>query len=244
MGSDEGKSKRLPRGGGWHVRGFARSVYVRLVTDSKFAMRAFAIVVVGFSVCSFAVRQAYSSIERLSGVRVGPPTQQCGASKYGFLRANSCHPFSLPQHMKHVDVHPKTCGKLTHTTAGFCLCDDDEFETTIAAPKGCGTEPVMCERACASRPIVGKKTPQCSPEEQKVQKQCEDRRATVKPSRAMLSLYDDLAKALGDPLGVKMPPGSRRDLYTDFAMYGRRMSDEAVRETRRRVGEFKKNAPA
>ena len=49
---------------------------------------------------------------------------------------------------------------------------------------------------------------------------------------------------MGEPLGVKMPPGSRRDLYTDFVMYGRRMSEEAVRETRRRTELFKKMAPA
>lgn len=242
MGSDYGK--RPSRGGAWRARGMARSLYVRLVTDTKFATRALAIAVVTLALCSFGARQAYETVERFSGVRVGPPTQRCGASKYGFLRANSCHPFSLPAQMKRVDAHPKRCGRFTHTTAGFCLCDDDESATVIAAPKGCGTEPVMCEKACKQNPIVGRKLPACSPEDAKRREPCARRGATTTPSKEIIALLDELARAMGEPLGVKMPPGSRRDLYTDFVMYGRRMSEEAVRETRRRVDLFKKNAPA
>ena len=242
MGSDH--DKRPSRGGAWRARGMARSLYVRLVTDIKFATRALAIAGVALALCSFGARQAHGVVERLSGARVGPPTQQCGASKYGFLRANSCHPFSLPQQMKRVDAHPKACGRFTHTSAGFCLCDDDEAATVIAAPKGCGSEPVMCEKACAQKPIVGKKLPACSAEDAKPRAQCARRGAVTEPSPETVALLDELARAMGEPLGVKMPPGSRRDLYTDFAMYGRRMSAEAVRETRRRVELFKRRAPA
>ena len=242
MGSDH--DKRPSRGGAWRARGMARSLYVRLVTDTKFAKRALAIAVVALALCSFGARQAHGVVERLSGARVGPPTQQCGASKYGFLRANSCHPFSLPGQMKRVDAHPKRCGRFTLTAAGFCLCDDDERATVIAAPKGCGTEPVMCEKACKLKPIVGRKLPACSAEDAKPRAQCARRGAVTAPSPETVALLDELARAMGEPLGVKMPPGSRRDLYTDFVMYGRRMSEEAVRETRRRTELFKKMAPA
>ena len=242
MGSDH--DKRPSRGGAWRARGMARSLYVRLVTDTKFATRALAIAVVALALCSFGARQAHGVVERLSGARVGPPTQQCGASKYGFLRANSCHPFSLPHQMKRVDARPKRCGRFTLTSAGFCLCDDDERATVIAAPKGCGTEPVMCEKACKLKPIVGRKLPACSAEDAKPRAQCARRGAVTEPSPETVALLDELARAMGEPLGVKMPPGSRRDLYTDFVMYGRRMSQEAVRETRRRTELFKKMAPA
>ena len=242
MGSDH--DKRPSRGGAWRARGMARSLYVRLVTDIKFATRALAIAVVALALCSFGARQAHGVVERLSGARVGPPTQQCGASKYGFLRANSCHPFSLPHQMKRVDARPKRCGRFTLTSAGFCLCDDDERATVIAAPKGCGTEPVMCEKACKLKPIVGRKLPACSAEDAKPRAQCARRGAVTEPSPETVALLDELARAMGEPLGVKMPPGSRRDLYTDFVMYGRRMSQEAVRETRRRTELFKKMAPA
>ena len=242
MGSDH--DKRPSRGGAWRARGMARSLYVRLETDTKFATRALAIAVVALALCSFGARQAHGVVERLSGARVGPPTQQCGASKYGFLRANSCHPFSLPHQMKRVDAHPKRCGRFTLTAAGFCLCDDDERATVIAAPKGCGTEPVMCEKACKLKPIVGRKLPACSAEDAKPRAQCARRGAVTAPSPETVALLDELARAMGEPLGVKMPPGSRRDLYTDFVMYGRRMSEEAVRETRRRTELFKKMAPA
>ena len=242
MGSDH--DKRPSRGGAWRARGMARSLYVRLVTDTKFAKRALAIAVVALALCSFGARQAHGVVERLSGARVGPPTQQCGASKYGFLRANSCHPFSLPHQMQRVDARPKRCGRFTLTSAGFCLCDDDERATVIAAPKGCGTEPVMCEKACKLKPIVGRKLPACSAEDAKPRAQCARRGAVTAPSPETVALLDELARAMGEPLGVKMPPGSRRDLYTDFVMYGRRMSQEAVRETRRRTELFKKMAPA
>ena len=83
MGSDYGK--RPFRGEAWRARGKARSLYVRLVTDTKFATRALAIAVVALALCSFGAKAAQGMVERLSGARVGPATQRCGASKYGFL---------------------------------------------------------------------------------------------------------------------------------------------------------------
>lgn len=97
---------------------------------------------------------------RLRGVGVGPPIlTNCGASKYGFVPAGKCHPFTLPKTMTFLDVRPAACGRLSTTGAGFCLCDDDERTTTVANPKGCGTKPTFCERACATDPIVGVKRP-------------------------------------------------------------------------------------
>ena len=50
MGSDTGK--RRSRGEAWRARGMARSLYLRLVTDVKFATRALAIAVVALALCS------------------------------------------------------------------------------------------------------------------------------------------------------------------------------------------------
>lgn len=244
MGSDVGK--RSIRGAGWRVRGMARSVYVRLATDRRFAVRVVGLLIVLLVGGSFAMKAVVGTVEHLRGVHVGPPTQHCGSSKYGFIRSNSCHPFSLPHKMGRVDVHPKQCGKFSATTAGFCLCDDDDERTTIAAPKGCGTEPVMCEKACAERPIVAKKLPKCD-EQGDDSKECLNRDqsdAIQLPSMQIKKTVNELAKAMGDPLGVAMPPGSRRDLYTDFTMYGRRIGSDAVKEVRRRVDLFKRTAPA
>jgi hypothetical protein len=241
MGSEEAGGKRVFRRTGWRLRGAARSVYVRLAHDPRLASRAFAFAIVLCVVGSFAVTAISGSVEHMRGITVGPPTQNCGDSKYGFVRANSCHPFSLPHKMSRVDVHPKSCGKFSATTAGFCLCDDDDDRTVIATPKGCGTEPVMCEKACAERPIIGKKLTKCGIDETaggtsagaETQSECQNKQHTFqKPSGRVKAVVASLAKAMGEPLGVQMPHGSRRDLYTDFAMYGRRMSAESVKEVR------------
>mmetsp|Transcript_3623 Transcript_3623/g.8608 ORF Transcript_3623/g.8608 Transcript_3623/m.8608 type:complete len:149 (-) Transcript_3623:3680-4126(-) len=63
----------------------------------------------------------------------------CGASRFGFIRAGQCHPYSFPSTMS-LSVSPKGCGKLSEMRAGFCLCDDDATTTTIAAAKGCGSK--------------------------------------------------------------------------------------------------------
>ena len=145
--------------------------------------------------------------------------------------------------VKRVKAHPKGRGKFSNTAAGFCLCEDDEFQTTIATPKGCGTEPVMCEKACL-KPIVGKKMPMCLPSEKLQMQQCSAPGTFVLPSRALSLLITDLAKANGAPIRAKLPPGSRRALRTDFVLHGRRMSREAVKEIKRRVSLFLNTLPA
>lgn len=167
----------------------------------------------------------------------------CGASRYGFIRAANCHPYALPQVRSHLSPKPKTCGKLSTMDAGYCLCDDDDATTTIAAPKGCGTKPVNCERACAENPIVGQKPPECVP---RARPECKDptsHKNMIKPSKAMLHLARAFSKSCGADLGVSMPAGTRRDLMKDFVMYDRRMSPADVETVKRRVDKFKREAP-
>ena len=163
----------------------------------------------------------------------------CGASKHGFINSGTCHPFTSPRPGA---LRPKRCGLLSPTTAGFCLCDDDEFQTTIATPKGCGTEPVLCEAACVDSPVVARKLLACS-EAQTSQTECSESNVVVKPTSSVLNLFEKLVHTAGSPLGVEIPLGSRGDVQADFVMHGRRMSAESVEKTRTRVQEFIQNAP-
>ena len=182
----------------------------------------------------------------LGGLSYRSERRGCGASKHGFIESHTCHPFSLPRldALRRGAFRPKqTCGLLSPTTAGFCLCDNDEFQTTIAAPKGCGTEPVLCESACVDSPIVARKLSACSEAPQRAQTECSESNAVVKPSFSVLTLFKELVHTAGSPLEVEMPRGSRGDVRTDFVTYGRRMSAKSVEKTRTRVQEFIKNAP-
>jgi len=170
-------------------------------------------------------------------------TGGCGAARYGFVRAGNCHPYALPQVRSHISAKPSECGKLSGMEAGYCLCDDNETTTTIAAPKGCGTKPVSCERACAEAPIVGEKPPLCTP---RPHKECTDTIGhpnMLKPSRAILTLARAFSASLGADLGVSLPKGSRSNLMQDFVMHGRRMSRADVDVVTRRVNAFKRKAP-
>jgi hypothetical protein len=164
----------------------------------------------------------------------------CGASKYGFIRAANCHPYALPQTKSHLHPKPKVCGKLSGMMAGYCLCDDNDATTTIAAPKSCGTKPVRCEKECAKNPIVGTKPEQCIT---KPRPECKDTgvyKNILKPSKAMLDLARAFSKSRGADLGVALPAGSRRDVMKDFVMYDRRMAAADVEVVKRRVDKFKR----
>ena len=176
------------------------------------------------------------------------PSSGCGASRHGFIRAANCHPYALPRTMSHLHPSPSSCGKLTPMTAGYCLCDDNDATTTIAAPKGCGTKPVHCEKACAENPIVGEKPPLCVA---KPRVPCTKdtpagsglHKNIVKPSKAMLRLARAFSASRGADLGVSLPAGTRRDLMKDFVMYDRRMSRADVDVVKRRLDKFKREAP-
>ena len=211
------------------ARRLALSCYYRVASNRRLAVRTLACVVALILASATLTPWLLGLVTRLQGVRVGPPIlRDCGANKYGFVPAGKCHPFTLPRTMSRLDVRPKACGKLSSPRAGFCLCDDDDTTTTIAAPKGCGTKPVFCEKECASSPVVGRKPPPC---EFQPRPECADRASRRAPARQMLDLIRAFSDARGPDLGVSLPKGTRRDLYQDFVMYDRRLSPE----TRKRL---------
>ena len=223
------------------ARRLALSCYYRVASNRRLAVRTLACVVALILASATLTPWLLGLVTRLQGVRVGPPIlRDCGANKYGFVPAGMCHPFTLPRTMSRLDVRPKACGKLSSPRAGFCLCDDDDTTTTIAAPKGCGTKPVFCEKECASSPVVGRKPPPC---EFQPRPECADRASRRAPARQMLDLIRAFSDARGPDLGVSLPKGTRRDLYQDFVMYDRRLSPGDAEKARRRVETFKRDAP-
>ena len=223
------------------ARRLALSCYYRVASNRRLAVRTLACVVALILASATLTPWLLGLVTRLQGVRVGPPIlRDCGANKYGFVPAGKCHPFTLPRTMSRLDVRPKACGKLSSPRAGFCLCDDDDTTTTIAAPKGCGTKPVFCEKECASSPVVGRKPPPC---EFQPRPECADRASRRAPARQMLDLIRAFSDARGPDLSVSLPKGTRRDLYQDFVMYDRRLSPGDAEKARRRVETFKQDAP-
>ena len=230
---------RRSLGWGAPARRWALSCFYRLASNRRLALRA---CVALFLLGAISPRIA-ASVMRLRGVGVGPPIlTNCGASKYGFAPAGKCHPFTLPKTMTFLDVRPAACGRLSTTGAGFCLCDDDERTTTVANPKGYGTKPTFCERACATDPIVGVKRPACPPAKPRLE--CGDPASRSRPNAEILATLRAFAEARGPALGVKLPDGTRRDLYKDFVMYDRRMSPRDAETAKRRVEQFVRSAPA
>lgn len=168
--------------------------------------------------------------------------KRCG-SYVGFVRSKWGHPFSMPMVTSYVSTWAVGCHAHTGPRAGYCLCDDNDETTTIAAPKARGSEPVRCEAACRNSPIVGVKTQACTV---KPRPACTDTRShenLLKPSKAMLDLARTFSRSRGPDLGVSLPPGSRRNLNTDFVYFDRRMSKGDVEIVKRRVEKFKREAP-
>mmetsp|Transcript_4940 Transcript_4940/g.13149 ORF Transcript_4940/g.13149 Transcript_4940/m.13149 type:complete len:422 (+) Transcript_4940:123-1388(+) len=160
----------------------------------------------------------------------------------GFVTGSFCHPFALPKYKTRLSFKSIE-RKLTGVGPGYCLCDDDEKKTAIADLKGCGSKPIMCEKACAERVIVGEKAAPCI---HKTHRECSEwssHENMQMPSDDILELAREFHMAIGPHLGVKLPRGSRRNLYQDFVMHERRISKADVEKVRQRIDEFKRNAP-
>lgn len=176
------------------------------------------------------------------------PSRHFRASNFnpsgGFVAGSFCHPFALPKIKSHLSFRPRSPKKLTDMGPGYCLCADDETKSSIASLKGCGSKPVTCETVCAEHVIVGEKTAPCV---QKTHPECSERFSHENmqmPSDDIIELARAFHWAMGPHLGVKLPRGSRRDLYQDFAMYDRKMSKTDVAKVKWRIEKFKREAPA
>lgn len=164
-------------------------------------------------------------------------------SRRGFVTGTFCHPFALPKVKTRLSFVSTSENKLTDMGPGFCLCADDEQKTTIAGLKGCGSKPLTCEKACAEHITVGAKASPCI---QSTHTACSDwsfYKNMEMPSDDIIELVRELHLTIGPHLGVKLPRGSRRHIYKDFAMYDRRMSKADVAKVRRRIDQFKDDAP-
>ena len=123
-----------------------RFVHFRYTTHRILALRLSAILII--SICTFymlgkievgesgdtkqtgldAPDDLRTSPFFLGGLSYRSERRGCRASKHGFIESHTCHPFSLPRldALRRGAFRPKqTCGLLSPTTAGFCLCDND-----------------------------------------------------------------------------------------------------------------------